>query len=167
VFLHAIDSLLIIANASTLFLFLLRVRAIYANSKVVSIFFGLLWLAFCGAQFLVQFGTLAIAIELGSQKRCLILTLKEYSDTGVFLHSTYDTLIFFAISFRVAYYSIHGDTFAARMTSLFRGQGLPRFSRSILRGGQLYYLCVNFYFVVGDPLPTQDILPAQRLAHAL
>jgi hypothetical protein len=56
------------------------------------------------------------------------------------MHAIYDTLVFLAISFRILSYTVVGDTFEARVKSFFRGTGLPNLSRSILQGGQLYYL---------------------------
>jgi len=56
------------------------------------------------------------------------------------MHAIYDTLVFLAISFRILSYTVVGDTFEARVKSFFRGTGLPSLSRSILQGGQLYYL---------------------------
>jgi hypothetical protein len=66
----------------------------------------------------------------------------------ILLQSAFDTLVFIAISFRIASYSIVGDTFNGRVRSLFRGEGLPSLSRRIIMGGQLYYLFVNFYLAI-------------------
>lgn len=54
----------------------------------------------------------------------------------------YDTLIFIAISFRLATNAVtekHG--WRSRALSITTGQGLFNFSKSLMIHGQLYYLC--------------------------
>jgi hypothetical protein len=58
------------------------------------------------------------------------------------MHVAFDTLVFFSISFRMISFSIVGDTFSARMMSFFRGDGLSSLPRSLLFGGQVYYVLV-------------------------
>jgi len=131
-------------------MFFLRVKAIYVDSKIVTVCFGLLWLAIFGSLFSIPFDT--TATHIGPTKRCIIITVNYHSVIPLILQSAFDTFIFIAISFRIASYSMVGDTFVARIKSLFRGRGLPHLSRSIIQGGQLYYLFVNSDFIVDDHL---------------
>jgi hypothetical protein len=136
----------IIGTPLTSAMFLLRVRAVYANGKTIIIFFGLLFLADFATELFVPFHL--VTMYLGPGQGCSLLTLGRQTAIPILLHSAFDTLVFIAISFRIASYSIVGDTFNGRVRSLFRGEGLPSLSRRIIMGGQLYYLFVNFYLAI-------------------
>jgi hypothetical protein len=129
---HTLTGFAIIAIPSTSAMFFLRVRAIYFDNQAVIVFFGLLWLARSGSIFLWTFG-LTMA-HIGTTQKCIIVAVQHRVTASLFLHSAYDTLVFLAISIRIM-------PVAFRTPSLFRGDGLPRLSRSLLLGGQLYYLC--------------------------
>jgi hypothetical protein len=141
--LHVICS---IGTPLTSAMFLLRVRAVYANGKTITIFFGLLCLADFATELFVPFHL--VTMYLGPGQGCSLLKLGHQTAIPILLHSAFDTLVFIAISFRIASYSVVGDTFNGRVRSLFRGEGLPNLSRRIIQGGQLYYLSVNFYLAI-------------------
>jgi hypothetical protein len=128
-------------------MFFLRVKAVYMNSKVIVTFFGLLWLSVLGTLFELFKVTPG---HDGTTKKCIIVSVNVALVVPIFLHTTFDTLVFIAISLRIASYSMVGDNFRTRLKSLFRGQGLPRLSRCIILGGQLYYLFVVFINFVVD-----------------
>jgi hypothetical protein len=123
-------------------MFFLRVKAVYAHGKTTTIFFGLLWLAVLVTQFFIPFHL--VTLYFGPGQGCYI-TKVGYAATPFLLRSAFDTLVFVAISFRIASHSVVGDAFSGCMKSLFRGEGLPNLSRCIIRGGQLYYLFVIFF----------------------
>jgi hypothetical protein len=126
---------------STSALFFFRVKAVYYHNKFITGFFGLLLFALFGLSFL---GPFTIRGEhIGTTQRCIIITSERFGSAPILLNSIMDTLVFIAISSRIVSYSLMGDTFGARMRSFFRGDGLPRVSRNILQGGQLYYLFVT------------------------
>jgi len=52
----------------------------------------------------------------------------------------FDTLIFLAISWRLASSSMIGDSWRDRLRSFVRGEGLLGVSKVLLRGGQSYYI---------------------------
>lgn len=136
VFYHPISGFIVVGVPATLALFYLRVKAVYFDKKLVVAFFGLLWLSIFGTLFLIPFNlTLA---HIGPTKRCIVVAAHSRGATPVLLHSAFDTLVFIAISIRIASYSI---TSSARTKSLFRlgGDGLSRICRYILWGGQVYY----------------------------
>ncbi|KAF7969583.1 hypothetical protein HWV62_26893 [Athelia sp. TMB] len=55
-------------------------------------------------------------------------------------NTAYATLVFFAISYRIASQCVGGDDWRARVRSFFRGDGAPRVGKDLLRNGQLCYL---------------------------
>jgi hypothetical protein len=88
---------------------------------------------------------------LGPGLGCGVIQVNYRAAIPILLRWAFDTLVFFAISFRVASYSMVGDTFSGRMRSFLRGEGLPKLSRCIIHGGQSYYLFVNFYLALYVP----------------
>jgi hypothetical protein len=56
------------------------------------------------------------------------------------LNAINDTLVFLAISYHIISYTTIGDSWSARAKSFFTADGLPRLSKALLQGGQLYYL---------------------------
>ena len=136
----ALGSILMLVIPSTSALFFFRVRAVYYNNKIITIFFGVLWLSLVGLSFLIPQAT--SATHIGTTKRCIVTRITPYVSIPVLIHATFDTLVFLAISFRIISFSIVGDTFSARAKSFFRGDGLPSLPRSLLVGGQAYYVFV-------------------------
>jgi hypothetical protein len=130
-------------------MFFLRVRAVYANSTTVTVFFGLLCLAIFATLFFVPL--YMVTMYLGPGQGCYIIQVKYRAAIPILLRSAFDTLVFFAISFRIASYSMVGDTFSGRIRSFLRGEGLPKLSKCIVQGGQSYYLFVDFYLAFYVP----------------
>ena len=122
-------------------MFFLRVKAVYFDSKATVVFFGILWLSIFGTLFLDLFNV--TTAHIGTTKKCIITSVGYPGAIPVFLQSAFDTLVFVAISLRVASYSM---AFGTRTKSFFRGHGLLGISRCILKGGQLYYLFVYHSF---------------------
>jgi hypothetical protein len=135
---YVIGGGLIVDVSSTSALFFFRVKAVYCNNRIITVFFGLLWFALFGLCFAIPFG---VKVELIGQI-CIITRVEHYALISLIVHVIFDTLVFLAIPLRLLSFSIMGDTFGARMRSFFRGDGLPGLSRSLLYGGQLYYLLV-------------------------
>lgn len=57
-----------------------------------------------------------------------------------------DTLVFFAISYRIVSSAMVSSTWSARVKSFFMGDGLLNLSKALLQGGQVYYLSVFLIF---------------------
>ena len=136
----ALGSLIILVFPSTCALFFLRVRAVYCNGKLITIFFGVLWLVFFALCLLIPQSI--SAVHIGMTQTCIVTKISPYVSAPIIMHVAFDTLVFFSISFRVISFSIVGDTFSARMMSFFRGDGLSSLPRSLLFGGQVYYVLV-------------------------
>jgi hypothetical protein len=119
---------------------------VYSNNQFIVAFFALLWLADLGALIIVPFS--ASSTHIGPTKACIPIHVKfRWYVISAILHSAYDALVFVAISFRIVSHSMIGNDFGARMKSLVLGDGLPRLSKIVLQGGQMFYLFVTFYFV--------------------
>jgi hypothetical protein len=135
----------VIGVPSTSALFFFRVKAVYYGNKSITMFFGALLFALFGLSFLIPFT--ASGEHIGTTQICITTKTEHFGVLPVLLHSIMDTLAFIAISSRIVSYSLLGDTFGARMRSFFQGSGLPSVSKSILQGGQLYYLFVIRFFI--------------------
>jgi hypothetical protein len=131
----------ILEVSSTSALFFLRVRAVYCNKRIITVFFGLLWLILFGLCFIVPLATKAG--HMGRTQICTIIQIDHYIIIPLLVQVVFDTLVFLAISLRLLSFSIVGDTFGARVRSCLRGDGLPSLSRSLLYGGQVYYSSVT------------------------
>ncbi|KZP13846.1 hypothetical protein FIBSPDRAFT_868975 [Athelia psychrophila] len=55
----------------------------------------------------------------------------------IFVH---DTMVFLAISYRLAADAVAAGDWRSRVRSIATGKGLFSLSRSLMKGGQLYYL---------------------------
>ena len=134
----------VFASAGTALLFFFRVRALYHDTPVVIVIFGLLWLS-------VVAGALTLPISNGTQashilpdeKYCIVTaTFPGYAGLVIILPAIYDTLVFFAVSYRLYPAQEVGETttWKERIGLFFTGQGLPKLSKALLQGGQQYYL---------------------------
>lgn len=61
--------------------------------------------------------------------------------TSIFV---YDTLIILAVSYRLAADAVTGASWHSRLLSVIQGKGLYSLSKSLMRSGQLYYMCVVY-----------------------
>jgi hypothetical protein len=138
IYVIAVGLLFVASSTSALFFF--RVKAVYDNNRIVTIFFGSLWFVLFGLCFMLPLA--AKATHIGRTQICIVVQVERYGSIPVIAHFVFDTFVFLAISVRIVSFSIVGDTFGAQMRSFFRGDGLPNLSRSLLYGGQLYYLSV-------------------------
>jgi len=148
--LYVTTGFVILAEASTALLFLIRLKAIYSDSKFIPGFFGFMWVANLGVSILIP---LRLHGEhIGPTKRCIDTGLHPLASVPISLDTAYIILIFLAISYRLVSYTIDGDTWKARMKCFVSGDGLPRLSKGLLQSGQLY-----FFTTVGFTI-TQCIL---------
>ncbi|THV02298.1 hypothetical protein K435DRAFT_775652, partial [Dendrothele bispora CBS 962.96] len=130
------------------FLFLLRVRAIFHESRKAQILFITFWIisAACSALFF-RFGDGEQSIT--NPQKCTLGKIHPIFNSvtnGLFL--VFDTIVYLAISFRLfrIFQSesnlesiLLGMGLQNKASSFFTGRCLPAFSRSFLRDGQLFY----------------------------
>ncbi|KAJ7749706.1 hypothetical protein B0H16DRAFT_1691816 [Mycena metata] len=117
-----LDSLYPIAVPSTSLLFFFRVRAIYANSRPITIAFAVLWIIEVAACITIPFGT--GGINIGPTRYCTIDELAPYTSSASITPTVFDTAVFVAISYRLVGNRAY----------------LPSFSKAIFVDGQKYYM---------------------------
>ncbi|KAF7979705.1 hypothetical protein HWV62_41044 [Athelia sp. TMB] len=135
---NGISLLIILALNTNNILFFIRARAVYGNSRAVSAFFGFWFLVVLGTSISVPFGL--YAGHLGPTRHCVEIKEQPYIASVMVSNAVYATLVFFAISYRIASQCVGGDDWRARVRSFFRGDGAPRVGKDLLRNGQLCYL---------------------------
>jgi hypothetical protein len=129
------------ALPGTAALFFFRVRAVYDRSKVVTVIFGILWLATLGAAIALPFSVKGK--HVGPTDYCLLSSVAPVTAAAAGIINTFnDTLVFLAISWRIARHNATGETWGEYLRSFYKGDGLPRLSKILLQSGQAYYLCV-------------------------
>ncbi|KZP21461.1 hypothetical protein FIBSPDRAFT_1044183 [Athelia psychrophila] len=122
-------------SAAKAYLFLLRVRAIYDNSKLVTLLSGVGWLAMVCARMSVSFslGT----SHLKQTGHCTITDMGSSTIFSLWLNLAYDTCIFLSVSVRLASYTKLAGT--PWISSFVGGHGLPHTMRHLLWDGQMYF----------------------------
>lgn len=123
-----------IAIPSTSLLFFFRVRAVYSGYRPVIFTFVTLWLINLAGSITVPFALTAGKID--PTNFCIIKAVKSFSSAGIIATACYDTLVFFAVSWKIVTKSAMGG----KAQLFLRGQNLPQVSKELLRGGQQYYL---------------------------
>ncbi|KAJ7773960.1 hypothetical protein B0H16DRAFT_115264 [Mycena metata] len=139
----AFNSFYPITVSSSAFLFFFRVRAIYNNSRVVTIIFGVLWLAVLATSITVPVS--GRGGSAGDPPQCFSLARHgaHGGSSGITI-TIHDTIVYFAISYRLI--SLFGPTQDTQQTrgdqlkELFTGTSLPAFSKSLFTDGQMYYM---------------------------
>ncbi|KZP11731.1 hypothetical protein FIBSPDRAFT_1050541 [Athelia psychrophila] len=134
-----------VAMASTSFLFFLRVRAVYLQSRTTTILFGALWVGTTS----VSFGFLAPGMRGAGH-----VPYPPYCTTTIIKHNyipvtmtfVHDTMVFLAISYRLAADAVAASDWRSRVLLIVTGKGLFSLSRSLMKGGQLYYLATTIFF---------------------
>ena len=141
--LKALSVLFVFAMSSTSLLFFFRARAVFLSNPLAVAFFGILWLGVVGGS-LTTIPALE-GVNLGPTRRCLTGVIRFYSVAGTITPLINDTIVFFAISWRLCYNNNWGrPTVRNGVRMVIFGDHLPGFSKSLLQDGQIYFLSV-FY----------------------
>jgi hypothetical protein len=115
-------------------LFCIRLNAVYSYNKYIMIIFGLCWLAILA---IFIFDTVTVLSRFSQSTGCFVV---EHSDAwGYIATAVYDTLMYLAISWRLAWFA-PSNGWQSRTKSFFTGGGLSGLSKVLLRSGQVYYL---------------------------
>jgi hypothetical protein len=116
------------------------VHAVYGGQRLITCFFGFLWLCVVGAATLIPIGIDTTKIE----SLCTPSRFHSYvSAPGAFI-TVYDTSVFLAISYRLLSDSRTEYAFGEMMRAHFRGAGLHHLSLALFKDGQKYYMYVAF-----------------------
>lgn len=115
-------------------LFYVRLIPIYLHDKRAILFFGVTWIAIVAYFIYDSFRILSRYASTG------IMAPGPIDSWGYILSLLYDTMVYFAISWQLAAFSIKGDSWRDRARSFVAGEGLPGLTRALLRSGQVYYL---------------------------
>lgn len=121
-------------------LFLARIIAVFHDKRAIRMLFVTLWF-FTLASFIVPFAE--NAQHLSPSHICTVLGVTTAGSAGAIIASTYDTLVFIAISSRILLdYPASG--FKARIKLFWNNKNMSRIYRMVLQTGQLYYLFVKY-----------------------
>ncbi|KAK7056359.1 hypothetical protein VNI00_002913 [Paramarasmius palmivorus] len=134
----AITSFWVVSMAMSSFLFLRRTLAVFADSKIVRVFFCFLWVANIGMSVTAPLGSRASA--LGNTRYCINGGIKHYVGAAVVMPLVFDSLVFLAISYKILTTHTGQDDNWSWRTVVSPRKTLPRLSRALFRGGQQYYL---------------------------
>ena len=138
--LKAVAILFIFAISSTSLLFFFRARAVFRSTPLATVFFGVLWLGVLGGSL-----TISTAIEganLGPTPYCTTGVVRFYSVAAVITPLINDSIVFFAISWRLCSNNWAHPTLRNDVRTMVFGDHLPSFSKSLLQDGQVYFLSV-------------------------
>jgi len=123
---------------STSLLFFFRTRAVFDRNPWIVAFFAGLWLAVVAACVTVIVGV--NGVNIGSTRYCIDGTVKPFVTTATIIPLINDTLVFFAITWRLSCNSYARPTLKDGLRVWIFGDYLPIFSRAMLQDGQAYYL---------------------------
>ena len=132
------------ATASASVLFYMRVLAVYNRSKPVAAFFGAIWILLVGVSLPIPF--FITTGHIGPTNFCIITSVNSWLGSPEYTFgvlAAFDILVFVFISRRLIKVlenpSTHRPWWKATL-SLFRSEGLPQFSKTIVQHGQKYFL---------------------------
>lgn len=83
----------------------------------------------------------ASAINIGTTGYCINVAYNSFGAAAGFTPLIHDTIVFFAISWRILMNSSADHGVSSLYEVFTTGKHLPALSRALLKDGQLYYLC--------------------------
>jgi hypothetical protein len=123
--------------ASTTFIFLQRLRAVFPQNRWVQIVAILLWLGVCVTMaFTVVDST---SMHIPGTQYCIYSVVDRSLIANGAAFVAFDTFVLAAISYKIAACHSSSETGITWGTAV-SGKTLSRVSKAILRGGQQYYL---------------------------
>ncbi|KAJ7864447.1 hypothetical protein B0H14DRAFT_2736316 [Mycena olivaceomarginata] len=136
----AFNSFYTVSLSATAFLFLFRVRAIYGGGRLITVIFGILWLAVVATSITSLFA--ASVISFADPPQCIIKSVKSYARSSGIMITLYDTIVFLSISFRLVstFRETQPQTRKEKLMAWFSGANMPAFSKALLLDGQMYYM---------------------------
>jgi hypothetical protein len=134
----SLGALFFFSVTSTSLLFFFRTRAVFDRNPWIVAFFAVLWLGVVAACVTVIVGV--DGTNLDSTRYCIDGTVKPYVTTATIIPLINDTLVFFAITWRLSCNSFARPTLKDGLRVWIFGDYLPIFSKAMLQDGQAYYL---------------------------
>ncbi|KAF5357210.1 hypothetical protein D9756_006856 [Leucocoprinus leucothites] len=131
----------VLAMSTTSFLFLRRFHAVFSDQQKLCWLFSFLW---CGTSSVTILGPIGLEAEhMEGTNFCSFYPTHDYTAIAEFLPAAFDTLVFFAISYKLVHsYAKVGFSDDTSWRTFFTGN-LPPISRALLRGCQHYYMVVG------------------------
>jgi hypothetical protein len=122
---------------TTTYIFLQRIIAVHASTRWVQIVACILWLGTSATMSMTVFA--AQSAHVPGTEYCAYSVVSDYLAAAGFVFFCFDSFVFLAISYKIA--TTHSDEDAGiTWEAAVSGRALPRISRSVLQGGQQYYL---------------------------
>ncbi|KZP04066.1 hypothetical protein FIBSPDRAFT_1054923 [Athelia psychrophila] len=141
---HGTSIMIVLGNAAKAYLFLLRVRAVYGGSTLVTFCVATGACVLVGSRLAGMF--LVHVSPLAHTRFCQVNAIGSLSAIALWFNWVYDTCVFAAISVRLTSYT--RSTTTVGTLSIIRGYGLPRTMRHVLQDGQLYYVTVCAFMLL-------------------
>ena len=118
--------------------FIPRVSAMYLNNKFVVAFFTCSWLGVLAMSILWPFGVQGM--KLGPSGYCFEIKLHSTASIHALVLLVHDSLVFLATSWAFIPLSYSTKNAKGMFKVVILGKNLPKFTKSVLRDGQAYYL---------------------------
>ena len=125
---------MIVTIPATSALFFTRLSAVYLGNRNVIAFFGLCWLGTFGCFLMDSVSLLTRYTQINESKQD-----KNKDAAGFVANLVYDTLIYLAISWKLASFSMVSGRWRGYLRSFVYGDGLFQLSKALLHSGQVYY----------------------------
>jgi hypothetical protein len=127
----------VVCTLTTSYLFLLRIKALFHDTRPVVIAFVVLWAAVNASNLLVP---LSIhSRHIGESQSCIASDMHARADSFSILHMAYDTLVFICVSWKLLKMQQDCDAQPSLRFNV-TGQGMSHVSRVLWSSGQLYFL---------------------------
>ncbi|KAL9709645.1 hypothetical protein Ac2012v2_007384 [Leucoagaricus gongylophorus] len=154
----------VLTVASTTFIFLQRLRAVYSGNRRVQVIAVLLWIGTCITMAFTVVD--AKTTHVPGTKYCAYTVANETLLANGVVFLGFDTLVFLAISHKIASSHLDVDVVerGIKWRTVLWGRTLPRLSRVVIRGGQKYYLitlCLQVPVLVLTAMPS--VSPSVKL----
>ena len=127
-----------LALSSTALLFFFRVRAVYNRNKYVVAFFSFMWLAVLAGGLTAIQGV--VGANIGPTNYCVMYNVKPYVASAAIIPLVNDTLVFFAITWRLMGHAHADNSIGTGLRVFAFGDYMPTLSKALLQDGQVYYL---------------------------
>lgn len=139
IFFHFLGALGAATTCLGTFLFLIRVRTAFYDSKRIQIIFSIWWfLAVAGIISTVPFAFSGGSLE--ENNFCIITKTSQFEAIGSLPTGGFDSAVFVSISYRVLSVDGYAGGLWAMVKAFFNGSEAGDTSKALLRTGQIYYL---------------------------